>query len=185
MKLLSRIRLLATPWTAAYQAPQSMGFSRQEYWSGLQFPSPGDPAAQLGLILFNSQATRPSPSGPGQTGTRSSGPGERCWLGSISFTDDERGRKSPQRLWPKCPHSRKGGEAPLSRGLSEGFPWAYCRVVSRTCEGEQGRAPGLAAFLTHPRSLLSRTAASGSAACTCCSGASSCCTNMSPVGWSR
>ena len=31
-----------TPWTAAYKAPQSMGFSRQEYWSGLSFPSPGD-----------------------------------------------------------------------------------------------------------------------------------------------
>ena len=35
-------RLFATPWTAAYQAPLSMGFSRQEYWSGLPFPPPGD-----------------------------------------------------------------------------------------------------------------------------------------------
>ena len=35
VKLLSRVRLLATPWTAAYQAPPSMGFARQEYWSGL------------------------------------------------------------------------------------------------------------------------------------------------------
>ena len=34
--------LFATPWTVAYQAPPSMGFSRQEYWSGLPFPSPGD-----------------------------------------------------------------------------------------------------------------------------------------------
>ena len=41
MKLLSRIWLLATPSTAAYQAPPSMGFSRQEYWSGVPFPSPG------------------------------------------------------------------------------------------------------------------------------------------------
>ena len=40
VKLLSRVRLLATPWTAAYQAPPSMGFSRQEYWSGLPLPSP-------------------------------------------------------------------------------------------------------------------------------------------------
>ena len=32
----------ATPWTVAYQAPPAMGFSRQEYWSGLPFPSPGD-----------------------------------------------------------------------------------------------------------------------------------------------
>ena len=37
---LSRIRLLATPWTAAYQAPPSTGFSRQEYWSGVPSPSP-------------------------------------------------------------------------------------------------------------------------------------------------
>ena len=39
-KSLSRVRLLATPWTAAYQAPPSMGFSRQEYWSGVPLPSP-------------------------------------------------------------------------------------------------------------------------------------------------
>ena len=38
VKLLSRVRLFATPWTAAHQAPPSMGFSRQEYWSGLPFP---------------------------------------------------------------------------------------------------------------------------------------------------
>ena len=36
----SRVRLLATPWTAAHQAPPSMGFSRQEYWSGVPLPSP-------------------------------------------------------------------------------------------------------------------------------------------------
>ena len=40
VKSLSRIRLCATPWTAAYQAPPSMGFSRQEYWSGVPLPSP-------------------------------------------------------------------------------------------------------------------------------------------------
>ena len=39
-KSLSRVRPLATPWTAAYQAPPSMGFSRQEYWSGVPLPSP-------------------------------------------------------------------------------------------------------------------------------------------------
>ena len=42
MKSLSHVRLFATPWTVAYQASPSMGFSRQEYWSGLPFPSPGD-----------------------------------------------------------------------------------------------------------------------------------------------
>ena len=42
VKLLSRVRLFGTPWTIAYQAPPSLGFSRQEYWSGLPFPPPGD-----------------------------------------------------------------------------------------------------------------------------------------------
>ena len=42
VKSLSRVRLLATPWTAAFQAPLPMGFSRQEYWSGVPLPSPGD-----------------------------------------------------------------------------------------------------------------------------------------------
>ena len=49
VKSFSRVWLFATPWTAAYQAPSSMGFSRQEYWSGLPFPSP-----YLQFFLFNS-----------------------------------------------------------------------------------------------------------------------------------
>ena len=42
VKALSRARFCAAPWTAAHQVPPSMGFSRQEYWSGVPFPSPGD-----------------------------------------------------------------------------------------------------------------------------------------------
>ena len=42
VKSLSCVQLFVTPWTVAYQAPPSMGFSRQEYWSGLPFPSPED-----------------------------------------------------------------------------------------------------------------------------------------------
>ena len=42
VKSLSLIRLFVTPWTVAYESPPSMGFSSQEYWSGLPFPSPGD-----------------------------------------------------------------------------------------------------------------------------------------------
>ena len=49
VKSLSRVRLLATPWTTAYQAPPSMGFSRQEYWSGVPLPSPSE---TLGSIYF-------------------------------------------------------------------------------------------------------------------------------------
>ena len=41
-KSLSRVRVFATPWTVAYEVPPSMEFSRQEYWSALPFPSPGD-----------------------------------------------------------------------------------------------------------------------------------------------
>ena len=40
--VLKELRLFATPWAVAYQGHPSMGFSRQEYWSGLPFPSPGD-----------------------------------------------------------------------------------------------------------------------------------------------
>ena len=51
VKSLSRLRLLATPWTAAFQAPPSMGFSRQEYWSGVQLPSPTDVQIILIIVL--------------------------------------------------------------------------------------------------------------------------------------
>ena len=53
VKSLSHVQLLATPLTVAYQAPPSMGFSRQEYWSGLPLPSPGDlpdPGIEPGLL---------------------------------------------------------------------------------------------------------------------------------------
>ena len=42
VQLLSHVQLFATPWTTLHQASLSIGFSRQEYWSGLLFPSPGD-----------------------------------------------------------------------------------------------------------------------------------------------
>ena len=46
-KSLSRVRLFATPWTAAYKAPLSVGFSRQEYWSGVPSPSPMNESTYL------------------------------------------------------------------------------------------------------------------------------------------
>ena len=64
---LSRVQLLATPWTVACQAPPFMGFSRQEYWNGLLCPSPGDlpdpgieprpPALQADSLLSGSQGS--------------------------------------------------------------------------------------------------------------------------------
>ena len=59
VKLLSRVRLFATPWTVAYHAPPSVGFSRQEYWSGLPLPSPGDlpnPGTELGSLALQADA---------------------------------------------------------------------------------------------------------------------------------
>ena len=57
VKSLSRVRLLATTWTAAYQAPPSMGFSRQEYWSGVPLPSP---MTNLDSILKSRDITLPT-----------------------------------------------------------------------------------------------------------------------------
>ena len=66
MKVLSHVRLLATPWTVAYQAPPTMGFSRQEYWSGLLFPSPGDlpnPGIEPGSPTLEADALTSEPPG--------------------------------------------------------------------------------------------------------------------------
>ena len=66
MKSLSRVRLFATPWTVACQAALSMGFSRQEYWSGLPFPSPGDlpdPGIEPGSPALEADALTSEPPG--------------------------------------------------------------------------------------------------------------------------
>ena len=52
VKSLSRVQLLATPWTAAYQAPPHMGFSRQEYWSGVPLPSLIYGLKNINLLIF-------------------------------------------------------------------------------------------------------------------------------------
>ena len=68
VKSLSRVQLFATPWTVVHQAPQSMEFSRQEYWSGLPFPSPEDlpnPGIELGSPILQADALTYEP--PGKT----------------------------------------------------------------------------------------------------------------------
>ena len=68
VKSVSPVWLFATPWTVAYQAPPSMGFSRQEYWSGLPFPSPGDlpyPGIEPGSPALQADALTSEP--PGKT----------------------------------------------------------------------------------------------------------------------
>ena len=66
VKSLSSVQLFVTPWTVAYQAPPSMGFSRQEYRSGLPFPSPGDlpdPGIEPGSPAFQADALTSEPPG--------------------------------------------------------------------------------------------------------------------------
>ena len=68
--IISRIRLFVTPWTVAYQAPQSMEFSRQEYWSGLPFPSPGDlpdPGIEPGSPALQADSLPSEPPGKPKT----------------------------------------------------------------------------------------------------------------------
>ena len=66
VKLLSHVQLFATLWTVAYQASLSTGFSRQEYWSGLPFPSPGDlpdPGIEPGSPTLEEDALTSEPPG--------------------------------------------------------------------------------------------------------------------------
>ena len=82
VKLLSRVRLFETPWTAAYQAPLSMGFSRQEYWSGVPFPSLGDlpnPGTEPGSPALQADSLPSEPPGkpgikPGPTAVEAKSP---------------------------------------------------------------------------------------------------------------
>ena len=72
MILLSRVQLFVTIWTVAYQAPPCTGFSRQEYWSGLPFPSQGDlpnPGMEPGSPTLQADALPSKPPGkPSTTG---------------------------------------------------------------------------------------------------------------------
>ena len=66
VKSLSHVRLFVTPWTVAHQTPPSMEFSRQEYWSGLPFPSPGDlsdPGIELWSPALRADALPSEPPG--------------------------------------------------------------------------------------------------------------------------
>ena len=70
VKSLSRVRLYATPWSVAYQAHPSIGFSKQGYWSGLPFPSPGDlpdPGIKLRSSVLQADVLPSEPSGKPNT----------------------------------------------------------------------------------------------------------------------
>ena len=81
MKFLSHVRLFATLWTVAYQALPSMGFSRQECWSGLPFPSPGDvpnPGIEPGSPPLQADSLPSEPQGSSVVGETYSNYG-RSW----------------------------------------------------------------------------------------------------------
>ena len=70
-EVVQSFRLCATPWTAAYQSPSPMGFSRQEYWSGLSFPSPGDlpnPGIEPGSPTLQAETLPSEPQGSPNAG---------------------------------------------------------------------------------------------------------------------
>ena len=83
MKSLNRIRLFATPWTVAHWAPPTMEFPRQEYWSGLSFPSPGDlpdPGIEPGSPAFQADALPSKPPGKPSGGKGETSPHcASCW----------------------------------------------------------------------------------------------------------
>ena len=100
--MLSRVRLLATPWTAAYQAPPSMGFSRQEYWSGLPAPpqprpppvGPHPPPACPRVLILCSGAPRAG-SPRSFRGCPRTGPSKPIHPSSVSWS--ERASRPPGR----------------------------------------------------------------------------------------
>ena len=118
MKSLSHVRLLMTPWTAAHQAPPSMGFSRQEYWSGVPLPFPGEGMTSVFSAPF-SQQSRVGWGIRDLKARRISG----CWPESI--------RKGPGSILPRKRQCQEGQSMPsLGRG------------GSNSCQFEQGGGPG-------------------------------------------
>ena len=86
MKPLSCVRLFATPWAIAYQAAPSMGFSRQEYWSGLPLPSPGNlphPGIEPRSPALEADALTSEPPGPEIK------PVSSAWVGGLLTTEPQ------------------------------------------------------------------------------------------------
>ena len=120
VKSLSPVRLFATLWTVTYQAPPSMGFSRQEYWSGLPFPSPGDlpdPGIEPGSPALHANALTSEP--PGLPRKCLLNALEKAGLGTHGWPE------LPQRLWEACKDARWVPKAQLPGAFpSSQLPWS-------------------------------------------------------------
>ena len=106
VKSLNHVRLFATPWTIAYQAPLSVGFSRQEYWSGLPFPSPGglpNPGIEPGYPTLQTGSLPSEPSGKLVYQTVKNLPAMReTWLRSLGWEDPLEGGHGNPLLAYSC-----------------------------------------------------------------------------------
>ena len=154
VKSLSRVRLFATPRTIAYQVPPSMGFSRQECWSGLSFPSPGDlpdPGIELGSPALQADALPSEP--PGKLFVLSEYRFLHWKCVSLSVVSDS---VTPHRLYSPPASWNPGGKG-IARISLPGFPrqefWSRLPFPSPGDLPDPGIEPGSPTL--HADSLLS------------------------------
>ena len=103
VKSLSRVRLLATPWTAAHQAPPSMGFSRQEYWRGVPLPSP-EPVLHASKVQLQGPTTSDAAEGENGDCLRQKSPSPATGSHNISEACPTHVVCQPQSLRPSVGH---------------------------------------------------------------------------------
>ena len=152
VNLLSRVRLFSTPWTVAYQAPPSMGFSRQEYWSGVPFPSPEDlskPGIEPKSPTLQADSLPSEP--PGK-------PYNNTGVGSHSFLQ---GNLPNPGIEPKSPTLQMVSLPAESPGKPKTMPAAAAAVAAKSfqscpslCDPMDGSPPGSAVSgILQPRTL--------------------------------
>ena len=163
-KLLSRVQLFATPWAVAYQAPQSMEFSRQEYWSRLPFPSPGDlpnPGTEPGSPTLQADTLLSDP--PGKPVIHRLKVSESCSVMSDS-------------LWPHglySPWNSPGHNTGVSISFSRGLPHPGIKprspaLQADSLQSEPPGKPGPYSWDTEQKGAQSASVSGASASRTSC-----------------
>ena len=139
VKSLSRVRLFVTPWTVACEAPPSMGFSRQEYWSGLPFPSPGDfpdPGIEPRSPALQADTLPSKPPGKQNLWANNGYWGWKCYpvLNSMLSGREEEYNSPPERAHIfsiRCTKFTKAFlDHPLSPPLPDPTVWVLVTVIS-------------------------------------------------------